>query len=55
MRTNIMRECAKEISGKLLYLNKTMRKSILEMRSLCCKLEGIELFDHRFIEAVKLN
>jgi dynein heavy chain len=39
MRTNIMRECARVISSKLFYLDRTLRKPLLEIRGMCCKLE----------------
>lgn len=55
MRRNIMKECAKVISSKLFYLDKTLRKPLLEMRAMCCRLEGIVFFEHRFMNTVELE
>ena len=55
MRTNIMKECARMISDKYMLLDRTLRKPLLEMRGICCNLETLQFFEHRFTTSLKLE
>jgi dynein heavy chain len=54
-KRNIMKECAKIIGSKLYQLDRTLRKPLLEIRSFCYLLEGISLFEHRFLSPVSAD